>query len=111
MPNRYRGEVGASLDGRAFTLCLTLGAIAELEAAFQADDMTALVDRFSSGKLSARDAITIIGAGLRGAGNNVADDEVARMSADGGAAGFAAIVTDLLTATFGAGAEDTPDPS
>ena len=101
MANRYRGEVSAILDGRAWTLCLTLGALAELERAFQVADMTALVERFSVGTLSARDAMRIIGAGLRGAGNNVDDDQVARMAADGGASGFAAIVTDLLTVTFG----------
>ena len=101
MANRYRGEVSAVLDGRRWTLCLTLGALAELEAAFQVGDMSALVDRFASGTLSASDAVIIIGAGLRGAGNAVDDDQVARMTADGGAAGFATIVTDLLTVTFG----------
>jgi len=111
MANRYRGEVTAVLDGRQWTLCLTLGALAELERAFQADDMTALVARFSTGTLSARDATTIIGAGLRGAGNSVDDDQVARMTANGGAAGFAAIVTELLTATFGGTEEAAADPS
>ncbi len=111
MANRYRGEVSAVLDGRSWTLCLTLGALAELERAFQVDDMTALVDRFSVGTLSARDAVRVIGAGLRGAGNSVDDDQVARMTADGGAAGFAAIVTDLLTVTFGSGETETSDPS
>ena len=101
MANRYRGEVCAVLDGRTWTLCLTLGALAELEEAFKASDMSALVERFASGTLSARDAVKIIGAGLRGAGNTIDDDQVARMSANGGASGFAAIVTDLLLVTFG----------
>lgn len=109
MANRYRGETAATLDGRAYTLCLTLGALAELEQTFQVADMTALVDRFSRDTLSARDAVAIIGAGLRGGGNAVADEEVARMQTEGGAAGFARIVTDLLTATFGV--EEAPsDP-
>lgn len=111
MANRYRGEVSAILDGRGWTLCLTLGALAELERAFQVNDMTALVERFSAGTLSALDAVRIIGAGLRGAGNSVDDDQVARMTADGGAAGFAAIVTDLLTVTFGTAEPETSGPS
>lgn len=111
MANRYRGEVTAVLDGRRWTLCLTLGALAELERTFQVSDMTALVERFSSGTLSAQDATTIIGAGLRGAGNPVDDDQVARMTANGGASGFAGVVTDLLTATFGAGEETPADPT
>ena len=111
MANRYRGEVNAVFDGRQWTLCLTLGALAELEQTFKVGDMTALVERFSAGTLSARDATTIIGAGLRGAGNSVDDDQVARMTADGGAAGFATVVTDLLTATFGHGEATPADPT
>jgi len=110
MANRYRGETSACFDGKSYTLCLTLGALAELEEAFKVSDMTALVERFSRGTLSARDAVTVIGAGLRGAGHAVTDDEVARMTAEGGAAGFARVVTDLLTATFGAEEAQT-DPS
>ncbi|WP_075221056.1 gene transfer agent family protein [Acuticoccus yangtzensis] len=117
MANPYRGEVEAVLDGRPFTLCLTLGALAELERVFRCEDMTALVDRFAAGKLSAVDAIRIIGAGLRGAGHAVDDDQVSRMKADGGASGFASVVAALLTATFGtadapaaAGVAGTADP-
>ena len=99
--NRRRGEISAELDGQAFTLCLTLGALAELETAYAADDLGALVEKFSRGKLSALDMIRVIGAGLRGAGNDVADEAVRAMQCENGAAGFAAIVADLLTTTFG----------
>ena len=91
-------------------LCLTLGALAELEAAFGHEDMLALAERFQSGRLSARDAVRIIGAGLRGAGHDIADEAVAAMQADGGAAGFVDIVARLLAATFG-GAAAVSDPS
>ena len=110
MANRHRGEIAAVFDGRRFTLCLTLGALAELEHAFQAGDLVGLAERFGSGRLKAEDAVRVIGAGLRGAGNPVSDDEVASMTTPGGAAGFAAIVTDLLTATFGAAEEDGENP-
>ena len=99
--NRRRGEVAAQLDGRDYRLCLTLGALAELEDAFASSDLGALVKRFSSGRLSATDMVRIIGAGLRGGGNPVSDDDVGAMSAEGGATGFARIVAELLTATFG----------
>lgn len=102
MVNRHRGEIEAVLDGKPHRLCLTLGALAELEDAFGADDMLALAERFEAGRLGARDAIRIIGAGLRGGGLDVGDAEVAAMHADGGAAGFVDIVARLLTATFGA---------
>ncbi|SHE61618.1 Phage tail tube protein, GTA-gp10 [Kaistia soli DSM 19436] len=99
--NRHRGEIDAMLDGRRYTLCLTLGALAELEAAFGASDLQALAGRFSEGRLAALDLVRIIGAGLRGAGESVDNSEVAAMQAEGGAAGFARIAADLLTATFG----------
>lgn len=108
-PNRRRGEIGATLDGEERVLCLTLGALAELEGAFAADDLAALVERFGSGRLSATDMVRIIGAGLRGAGAAASDEEVRQMQADGGAAGFAAIVAELLSATFGGG-EATQNP-
>jgi hypothetical protein len=101
MPNPHRGEIEACLDGRPFSLCLTLGALAELEHSFGHEDMLSLAERFQSGRLSARDAQRIIGAGLRGAGNEIRDEAVGRMQADGGVAGFVDIVARLLGATFG----------
>ena len=49
MVNRHRGEVEAVLDGRTWTLCLTLGALAELEAALAAGDLMGLARRFEAG--------------------------------------------------------------
>jgi len=100
MANRYRGEIEAELGGMTWTLCLTLGALAELEDAFGGEDMLALAARFESGAIRASDAVKVIGAGLRGAGNEVSDAEVARMQIEGGAAGYVGVVADLLTATF-----------
>ena len=105
--NRRRGEVEAVIDGERRILCLTLGALAELETAFAAGDLNGLAERFSSGRLKAADMIRLIGAGLRGGGNLFSDDEVAVMSVEHGVAGYARIVGDLLTATFG-GAEADP---
>ena len=102
-PNRHRGEIEAELGGRRYVLVLTLGALAELEAAFGAEDLVALAERFERGRISARDAVRVLGAGLRGAGNDIADEEVARLAAPGGAAGYVRIVAGLLAATFGAG--------
>jgi hypothetical protein len=101
MTNKHRGEVEAILDGVPHTLCLTLGALAELESSFGDSDMLALAERFQSGRLSARDVTRIIGAGLRGAGHPVDDDTVAQMRTAHGAAGFVALVAQLLAATFG----------
>lgn len=108
MPNHHRGEIEAEIGGARRRLVLTLGALAELEAAFGADDLVALAERFGRGRLAARDLVRIIGAGLRGGGAAIGDDEVADMTAPGGAAGFARIAAELLAATFGEGAGENP---
>jgi hypothetical protein len=105
MANRHRGEIEAELSGKRYVLCLTLGALAEIEHAYGGQDLIAIAERFETGKIGASDAIRVIGAGLRGAGNQVTDAEVAQMTAAGGAAGFLAIVVRLLQATF---AGETP---
>jgi hypothetical protein len=101
MPNSHRGEIEAELGGERRTLVLTLGALAELEAAFAASDLLALAERFEKGRLGASDAIRILGAGLRGAGADISDEEVGRLATPAGAPGYVKIVSDLLTATFG----------
>ncbi|MFM9860729.1 gene transfer agent family protein [Pseudoxanthobacter sp. M-2] len=105
MANGVRGEIEAELDGRRWTLCLTLGALAELETAFEADDLAGLAERLAAGRLSARDAIALIGAGLRGGGSEVSDDAVAAMASAGGVPAYAAIVARLIGAAFGAGGD------
>lgn len=101
MKNRHRGEISAVLNGSEWVLCLTLGALAELEAAYETENLAALIARFSTGKLSARDILLIVTAGLRGGGHEISKNEVATMRANDGAVGFARIVTELLVATFG----------
>jgi Phage tail tube protein, GTA-gp10 len=115
MANVRRGEIEAELDGKSYTLCLTLGALAELETAFGDDDMISLASRFEKGRISATDCIRIVGAGLRGGGTDVSDQIVAAMTCGGGAAGFVDIVARLLKATFGdhdndASARVSPQP-
>lgn len=100
--NPHRGEIEAVLDGVPRRLRLTLGALAELESALEAYDLTALAARFESGNLRSADLIAVIGAGLRGAGAETTDAEVSRMEIPGGASGAARLAADLLKAAFGA---------
>ena len=110
-PNHHRGEIAGILDGTSYRLCLTLGALAELEATFGDENMLALAQRFAGGKLSARDCIRIIGAGLRAAGHDIPDEAVANLQAQGGVTGYIDIVARLLTITFGtAPSPRTNDP-
>ena len=73
----------------------------------------ALAERFGTGRLRAHDLTRIIAAGLRGAGDDVSDDDVSAMAVAGGAAGYARIAADLIAATFGgddAAVEKSPRP-
>lgn len=98
--NRRRGEVEAMIDGERRILCLTLGALAELETAFGAESLADLGKRFSAGRLKAADLMAILGAGLRGGGNRLSDEDIAGMAVEGGITGAAAVVRDLLVVTF-----------
>lgn len=106
MANARRGEIEAELGGTRRRLVLTLGALAELEAHFEASDLVDLAERFAAGRLSAGDLAAILGAGLRGAGEAITDREVAALDVEGGAAGYARIASQLLAVTFGGGAEE-----
>lgn len=101
--NRHRGEVEAIIDGERRILCLTLGALAELETAFGVNDLTELADYFAQGRLKARDLVRVIGAGLRGGGNLFPDEEVAAMNVEGGVAACARIAAELLECAFSDG--------
>lgn len=68
MANPWTGEVELVIDGTPRVMKLTLGALAELEAELEADTLVALVARFESGQVRARDVVSLIVAGLRGGG-------------------------------------------
>ncbi|MBB4954482.1 hypothetical protein H4S14_002959 [Agrobacterium vitis] len=107
--NRRRGEVEAVIDGERRILCLTLGALTELETAFAADSLADLASRFSHGRLGSRDLIRILAAGLRGGGNCCTDEDVADMCVEGGLAACVEIVRALLLVTFGGAQEAAPE--
>ena len=101
MANRRRGEVPLTLGQERYTLCLTLGALAELEDALKADDLAGLVERFAGGRLAARDVIALLGAALRGGGHALDDEAVARLPLAGGRAAVTAALGEALVAAFG----------
>ena len=51
MVNAHRGEIEAELGGRSYALCLTLGALAELEHAYGGEDLVAIAERFETGRI------------------------------------------------------------
>lgn len=89
--NKHRGEVVRVLAGRERRLCLTLGALAELETAFGVDGWQALSERLR--RLSAKDLTVVLGALLRGGGEEADGLERAdfREAAEAVAAAFGAV--------------------
>lgn len=68
MANPWAGEVAITLDGVERVMRLTLGALAELEAALGEETVVDLIARFEAGRFSGRDLMALILAGLRGGG-------------------------------------------
>ena len=58
--NTARGEVPLEIDGRPQRLCVTLGALAELEGAFDVASLAELGERLA--QLTASDLITVLAA-------------------------------------------------
>ncbi len=91
-----RGEVRVRLAGAERKLCLTLGALAEMETALGVSGVEALAERLRG--LSARDLMVVLAALLRGGGEGTFAGELDRMAvtpqeaAQAVAAGFAASV-------------------
>ena len=110
MANRRRGEVAATFGGVPYTLCLTLGALAELEDRLGAEDVVALGERFAAGRPRARDLLALLAASLRGGGHALTDAEVAALPLDGGVEVLALTLADVLVAAFGGGGEPAHPP-
>jgi hypothetical protein len=110
MTNTRRGDVAVLVGGEPRILRLTLGALAELEASFGVEDLTALGARFAGGKLKSADLIALLGAGLRAGGMAVPDKAVAALDLDDGLNGAVLAVAQLLTLTFGAAEGEKSPP-
>ncbi|HYC96508.1 GTA-gp10 family protein [Brevundimonas sp.] len=93
--NGARGEVVAGLAGADRCLCLTLGALAEMETALGCDGLSGLAERMRG--LSARDLTAVLAALLRGGGESAFAGELAeapvdpRQAAEAVAKAFAAV--------------------
>ncbi|MFN4225317.1 MAG: GTA-gp10 family protein [Hyphomonas sp.] len=73
--NAARGEVGLMIGGVERRLCLTLGALAEMEAAFGCTRISELEARLRTA--SAADVMVVLAALLRGGGEVPAVADVA----------------------------------
>ncbi|SFN41494.1 Phage tail tube protein, GTA-gp10 [Thioclava dalianensis] len=107
MVNPWAGEVEIMLDGEPHRAKLTLGALAELEAAIgENGGMIALVERFDQNRFSSGDVLALIVAGLRGGGWEGDAARLRCVEIGGGPLAAAAKAAELLARAFSVPGED-----
>lgn len=100
MANPMRGEVAIRIDGQTRRMRLTLGALAELEAALAVKSLVSLAEKFEAGQVSTAELIALLAAGLRGAGEPVSIEDLSGAQIEGGALGAMRAGLELLAQTF-----------
>lgn len=95
--NGARGEVTLCIDGRERTLCLTLGALAEIETAFGCSSLAELQARMR--RLSAAELMQVVAVLLKGGGEQVAAEQLSAMKINPGLAARA--VAEAFRAAVG----------
>lgn len=100
MANPYAGEVAVLLDGMRHVAKLTLGSLAELEAALEAGSLIDLIERFEAGRFSSRDVLALVVAGLRGGGWQGSAESLRTVEIGGGPVEAARVAAALLTRAF-----------
>ena len=78
--NGVRGEVSVVLAGEARRLCLTLGALAEIETGLLVSGLAGLAERMRA--LSAGDLLVVLAALLRGGGERELAEGLAHAAVD-----------------------------
>ena len=94
--NAARGEVLLSINGIERRLCVTLGALAELEAAFDVVSLVELGERLA--QLTASDLLIVLSALCAGGGEPISGAELGKARIDAKAA--AAAVASAFQAAF-----------
>ena len=100
MANPWAGEVALLLDGQRHVCKLTLGALAELEAALEEGTLIDLVERFEAGRFSTRDVLALVVAGLRGGGWQGSAADLRCVEVGGGPLEAARVAAQLLARAF-----------
>ena len=100
MGNPWAGEVALVIDGERREMRLTLGALAEMEAALGAGSLVDLVARFETGAFSSGDVLAVIVAGLRGGGWRGGAADLLSAEIGGGPLEAARAAAQLLARAF-----------
>ena len=100
MANPYRGEIALSVDGKVYTLRLTLGALASLEARLGAASLSDLMDRLMGSAVSFREVETVLTEALM-AGETLTAETAAPILERAAPRDLTSAYVALMRATFG----------
>lgn len=100
MANPWAGEVTVVIDGVPHVCKLTLGALAELEAALGTGTLVDLIRRFEGAAFSGADVMAVVVAGLRGGGWTGTAADLITAEIAGGPVGAAKAAALLLARAF-----------
>ena len=100
MVNPLAGEVRVTIDGVPHVAKLTLGALAELEAALETGSLVDLVERFEAGRYRGADVLALLVAGLRGGGWRGEAADLLSADVAGGPVNAARVAAELLARAF-----------
>jgi hypothetical protein len=78
--NSLRGEVAFEIEGEPHTLCLTLGALAEIESGLALTSLLELEARLKAPRV--KDLAIVLSALLRGGGHDLQSDALLSRSVD-----------------------------
>lgn len=98
--NPHRGEVRLVIDGEPYSLRLTLGALAGLEARLKAGSLIELAERFETGRIGAGDLIALLAAGLAGGDAALDESALSRAEIEGGTVAAMRAGMELLGRAF-----------
>lgn len=98
--NPWAGEVSLCVDGVERRCRLTLGALAEMEAALEGEGVLDLVARIEAGQFTSSDIMAIVVAGLRGGGWAVTAAELVTADIAGGPVAAARAAAQMLARAF-----------
>ncbi|MCK0094219.1 gene transfer agent family protein [Yoonia sp. F2084L] len=100
MANPWTGEVAIVIDGVSHDCKLTLGALAELEAALGEGSLVDLIRRFEGAAFSGADVMAVVVAGLRGGGWTGTAADLMTAEIAGGPVGAAQAAALMLARAF-----------
>lgn len=100
MVNPLAGEAALTIGDRPYTMRLSLGALASLEAAFGCDDLSSLMDKLLAGDLSAAALSKVLEEALIAGGDVARPHASALLQQAGKPLALNAAYVQLMRASF-----------